>query len=354
MADSTERTEQPTPKRLEEARQKGNVAKSVEVNAAVSLLLGLTLLYFMSGMFLKQFLLIMRTIFSGGYLTPLSPDNLRHYVLLGLERFGPALLIFLAGIMLVGLGISVLQVGFLFTWEPLQPKLEKINPAKGFKKILFSRRSLEELVKNLLKLAVVLLIGYLSFRSLEDQLIPLMDQGVAQIGQFMARAAMSISLKIAGVFLLIAAADYAFQKYEHLQNLKMTRQEVKDEAKQQEGDPQIRSKIRARQMQMVRQRMMQQVPEADVVITNPTHYAVALKYEPQQMEAPRVVAKGKNFIALKIREIAEAHQVPIVEDPPLARALYQAVEVDQTIPAKFFQAVAEVLAYVYKLKNKRL
>ncbi len=354
MADNyQDKTEQPTPKRLQEAKQKGNVAKSVEVNSAVSLLGGLALIYLTSGMFFRQFTLVFQGIFSGGYNTSLSTENLLSYFIKGLAGVGVPAFLLMGGLLLIGLAASYLQVGFIFTFEPIQPKFEKINPGKGFKKIIFSKRSLEELAKNFLKLAIVLYIAWDAISNYKDEFIPLMDKTVPQIFHFMLNVALKISLKIAAVFLFIAAADYAFQRYEYIRNLRMTKQEVKEETKQMEGDPQVKSRIRSQQFKMARQRMMQEVPTADVVITNPTHFAVALKYETDKMSAPRVIAKGKDRIALKIKEIAQEHQIPVVEDPPLARALFKAVEINQEIPGKFFQAVAEVLAYVYKLKKNK-
>jgi flagellar biosynthetic protein FlhB len=355
MADSfQEKTEQPTQKRLDEARKKGNVAKSMEINSALSLLTGLFLLYLLSGMFFQQFSQTFRQIFSAGLMTELTPANIHFYFFQGIKTFGIMLLLFLGGILLVGVASSILQVGFLFTLEPLSPKFNKLNPLKGFKKIVISKRSLEELVKNLLKLIIIIYVAYNSIRGYKDEFVPLMDKGTDQVLGFMVTAGLQVSLKIALIFIFIAAADYAFQKHEHLSNLKMTKQEIKDENKQTEGDPKVKSRIRIMQLRMARSRMMQAVPKADVVITNPTHYAIALKYKPELDQAPRLVAKGQNLIALKIKEIAMEHGIPIVEDPPLAKALYQVVELEQEIPSKFFQAVAEVLAYVYKLKNKKL
>jgi len=354
MADNfQDKTEQPTPKRLHEAKQKGNVAKSVEVNSAVSLLGGLALIYLTSGMFFRQFTLIFQGILSGGYHASLSTENLLSYFVKGLAGVGVPAFLLMGGLLLIGLAASYLQVGFIFTWEPIQPKFEKINPGKGFKKIIFSKRSLEELAKNFLKLGIVLYIAWDAVSDYKDEFIPLMDKTVPQIFHFMLTVALKISLKIAAVFLFIAAADYAFQRYEYIRNLRMTKQEIKEENKQMEGDPTVKSRIRSQQFKMARQRMMQEIPTADVVITNPTHFAVALKYETDKMAAPRVIAKGKDRIALKIKEIAREHQIPLVEDPPLARALFKAVEINQEIPGKFFQAVAEVLAYVYKLKKNK-
>lgn len=355
MADDfQEKTEQPTPKRLDEARKKGDVAKSMEVNSAFSLLFGLIFLYGMSHLFYRALSTTFRTILGGGYMVQLTETSVYYYMIQGLERFGVLIAVFMGGIMVVGLGSSILQVGFMITLEPLKPKGERLDPFKGFKKIIFSKRSLEELIKNILKLTVIIYVAYHAIMSYRAELIPLVDKDVSLIFSFMLKAGLKVSFKIALIFMAIAAADYAFQKKEHISNLKMTKQEIKEESKQTEGDPKIKSKIRSMQLQMSRNRMMQAVPEADVVITNPTHYAVALTYEPDSHRSPKVVAKGRNNIALKIKEIARENDVPIVEDPPLARSLYKSVELDQEIPTQFFQAVAEVLAYVYKLKNKKL
>jgi len=355
MADSfQEKTEQPTPKRLEEARKKGDVAKSMEVNSAFSLLFGLGLLYATGQLFFKQFMYIFGAIFNGGYLTELRIEDVPYYLILGFNTVGWVVLLFMGGILVVGIVASILQVGFMFTLEPIIPKFNKLNPLKGVKKIIFSKRSLEELIKNIIKLILIIFIAYKSISDYKQEFLPLMDQSVYQIMIFTVTAGLKISFKIALVFLIIGAADYAFQKYEYIRNLKMTKQEVKDEMKNAEGDPQVKSRIRSIQFQMARQRMMQEVPKADVVITNPTHFAVALKYEVGKMGAPKVIAKGQNHLALKIREIAIENGIPIVEDPPLARALYKSVDIDQEVPVQFFQAVAEVLAYVYKLNKKKL
>ncbi len=352
MADGQERTEQPTGKRLQDARQKGNVARSMEVNSAIGFLAGLGLIYVTGHMLFGKLFWFYHTVFNGGYMVELTPNTIYQFVVNGLAIFGVGVAVFIFGIFLVGIAASVAQVGFLFTLYPIQPKFDKLNPFKGLKKLVFSTRTLEETIKNFIKLFVIVWIAYSSLMGYKDEFIPLQDKSIEQIASFMIRGAFSISLKIAVVFLFIAAADYAYQRYEYIKNLKMTKQEVKDESKQQEGNPQVKSKIRSMQIKMLMNRMMQAVPQADVVITNPTHYAVALKYEAGKMMAPRVVAKGQNLIALKIRQIAEENDVPIVEDPPLARALYSSVDINQEIPETFFQAVAEVLAYVYKMKKR--
>jgi len=352
--DFQERTEQPTPKRLEEAKQKGDVAKSIEVNSAFSLLVSLLMLYVLGGLLFRQFALTFRNILGGGYMIDLHPADIRFYLIQGLGKFGIIVGLFMLVVMLTGLASSYMQVGVIFTLETITPKFNKLNPLKGLKKIIFSRRSLEELIKNVFKLTIIIIVAYNAIMGYKDEFIPLMDKEGGQILSFMLGAGLKVSFKIGFIFLVIAAADYIFQKQEHKKNLRMTKQEIKDEAKQTEGDPQIKSRIRSLQIQMARNRMMQAVPEADVVITNPTHYAIALKYQPENDQAPKVVAKGQNYIALRIKELAQENDVPIVEDPPLAQALYKTVEIDREIPARFFQAVAEVLAYVYKMKNKTL
>ena len=356
MADDSfqEKTEQPTPKRLSEAREKGNIPKSVEVNGAMALLLGVTLLYASGQSFVGLFKNLYYSIYSGGYMTELTLTNVYTYFWEGLTTIGARTLLFMFGLMVIGLTASYMQVGFVFSLDPLKPKGEKFNILKGIKKTFFSKRSLEELVKNLLKLSIVVIIGYYAVMDYRDDFLPLMDQEISQIAALMADAALWVCIKIGFAMLVIAAADYAFQRYEHISNLKMTKQEIKDENKQTEGDPKIKSRIRSMQMQMSRNRMMQEVSTADVVITNPTHFAVALKYDPTKMNAPKMIAKGRNHLALKIREIAEKHNIPIVEDPPLARALYRNMEINQEVPEEFFQTVAEVLAYVYRMKNKKL
>ncbi len=347
-----ERTEQPTGKRLSDARQKGNVAKSMEVNSALGFLAGLVLMYITGSLLFRKLFWFFHTVFNGGYMVELTPEAIYQFILEGLVIFGVAVAIFMLGVFLVGMASSIAQVGFLFTLYPIQPKFDKLNPFKGIKKLMFSMRALEETIKNFIKLFVIIWIAYSAIMGYKDEFIPLQDKSIEQIAKFMISGALSISLKIAIIFLFIAAADYAYQRYEYIKGLKMTKQEVKEESKQQEGNPQVKSKIRSLQVKMLMNRMMQAIPQADVVITNPTHYAVALKYETGKMTAPRVVAKGQNLIALRIRQLAEEHGVPIVEDPPLARALYKSVEINQEIPETFFQAVAEVLAYVYKMKKR--
>jgi flagellar biosynthetic protein FlhB len=261
---------------------------------------------------------------------------------------GPILII----IMVAGVLANVVQTGGLhFSLHPLKPKWSKLNPLKGFGRI-FSKTSLVELFKSLFKISIVSVIAYQTINSHWDEIPLLMGYGVGQVLVFMGEVMVEIMIKVLLVMIFLAALDFSFQKYTYLENLRMTKQEVKDERKDLEGNPQIKQRIRSVQMEMMRRRMMAAVPEADVVVTNPTHFSIAIKYDTKIDAAPVVVAKGQNEIALRIREIAKESNVPLVEDKPLARTLYKTVDVGQLIPASLYKAVAEILAYVFKLKGK--
>jgi flagellar biosynthetic protein FlhB len=239
----------------------------------------------------------------------------------------------------------------MFTLEPLMPDFNKVNPLNGIRKVLISRRSLVELLKNVLKVTIVGYIAWDALRGILAETITLMDGDAAGVLSFMARGAMALAFKTGLAFLVLAALDYAYQRFEFGKEMRMTKQEVKEEGKAQEGDPQVKARVRSIQRRIAYRRMMQDVPTADVVVTNPTHIAVAIKYDTEEMSAPKVVAKGAELIARRIREIALEHGVPIIEDRPLARTLYGTVEVGEEIPEKLFQAVAQLLAYIYRLKS---
>lgn len=354
MADESsgqEKSEDPTPRRLQEARKKGDVAKSMEVPSAAVLLAGLLTLYFTSGYMLDRlgkmvahFLANLHTIqVIQGNMTALTREALLTTALVLAPVMG--------AIIVVALVANYAQVGVLFTTEKISPKLEKINPLRGFSNI-FSKQTLATMVKSIAKLAIVGYVAYGEVEAAMPGILPLMDQPPYQILVFMSRVAFWIFLKAALIIAVLAAMDYGFQRWQFMEKMKMTKQEIKDEAKQTEGDPHVKGRIRAIQMEMARRRMMAEVPKADVVITNPTRLAIALKYDGLSMAAPTVVAKGAGVIAQRIKEIAAEHGIPLVENKPLAQALYKTVELNATIPANLFQAVAEVLAYVYSLKKK--
>ncbi|MEW5995538.1 MAG: EscU/YscU/HrcU family type III secretion system export apparatus switch protein, partial [Candidatus Zixiibacteriota bacterium] len=253
----------------------------------------------------------------------------------------------------VAFGVNVAQVGFKITPKAMEPRFDKLNLAKGIKRIL-SVKSLAQLVRDTLKLIVVGVVAYLAIRSEFESFFTLPDQGVSQLAIAMGKLALVLALKIGLVILALAILDYLYQRYEYEKSIRMSRQELKDELKDTEGSPQLKARVRQVQREMARSRMMRAVPTADVVVTNPTEIAVALKYEPEAMSAPFVVAKGERLIAQRIRELAREYDIPVVENKPLARALFKMCDVGQMIPLDLYRAVAEVLAYVYRLKGKVL
>ena len=349
-----ERTEPATPKRRQESREKGQVAKSTEVNSSTILLIAMLFLYFIGGSMLVRGQEYMQVVLENVAKITITPANLQGYIILLLGKVGILILPFAFVLMLSGVAINIAQVGFILSADPMQPKWSKINPLSGLKRIFASKKSVVELTKNIFKIVIVMLIAYYTIKKSIANYIPIMDTEISTIFSFVAWEAFEVAMKIILVFIVLAYLDYIFQKYDFEQNIKMTKQEVKDELKQMEGDPQIKARIRSIQRDTARQRMMQSVPEADVVITNPTSLAIAVKYDMATMDAPMVVAKGARLIAEKIRKIAEENDIPIVQDKPLAQALFKVIEPGDQVPEEFFQAVAEILAYVYKLKNKNV
>jgi flagellar biosynthetic protein FlhB len=350
---SQERTEPATPRKRRKEREEGRVAKSQDLGAAVVILVGLlALLVF--GRFLFSWILAFTTdiiAFLGG--TTLREAGwfsaIRNETVFALlVPWLPIGLATAVGALLV----TVSQVGFFITPKPLTPKMDRFNPVSGLKKVI-SLRSLVEMVKGLLKASLFALVIYFSLRKDTPELVhairfPL-EAGISQLLWKL----LGLSFRLAFLLLVIAVFDYAYQKWEFERSIKMSKQELKEEYKQMEGDPQIKSKIRQKQRELARGRMMSSVPKADVVITNPTHLAVALEYDRNVMDAPVVSAKGSGFIARKIREIAEEHSVPVVENKPLARSLYETLEVGDEVPEDLYRAVAEVLAFVYRVRAGR-
>jgi flagellar biosynthetic protein FlhB len=346
-----ERTEPASSKKREDARAKGKVFRSQELNSAVILVFGTLILYFAGAAMASGLADMCRELFSTAGAYRLTAAGAQELAVTVVMRFGYIVVPFVAGLSVVGLALNFAQVGFMFTLEPLMPDFNKVNPLNGIKKVLVSRRSMVELLKNVLKVTIVGYIAWGAVRGILAETITMMDGDPAGVLSFMARAAMGLSFKTGLAFLVLAALDYAYQRFEYEKDMRMTKQEVKEEGKSQEGDPQVKARVRSIQRRIAYRRMMQDVPTADVVVTNPTHIAVALKYDTEKMSAPKVVAKGAELIARKIREIALEHGVPIVEDRPLARTLYASVEVGEEIPDKMFQAVAQLLAYIYRMKT---
>ncbi|SDW27296.1 flagellar biosynthesis protein FlhB [Paenibacillus sp. CF384] len=348
---SQEKTERATPKKRQDARKKGQTAKSPEIPAAL-ILFFVFLSFIMMGDYYKVRLMRMfGLLLEQKLLMQVTTDNVvtlfSDLMMQGFMLLAP---IFAITVIVAILG-NYAQIGIIFTGEPLMMKFSKISPLKGFKQI-FSLHSVVEFVKNILKL---LLIGFMVYWILWSELDVIMQLATVSIGgifSFIARVTIKLGLFIGAILAVLAIFDYLFKRYEHEKSLKMSKQDIKDEYKKAEGDPLIKGKIRERQRRMALQRMMQDVPKADVVITNPTHFAIAILYEGSKMEAPKVIAKGMDFVALRIKEVAKEHGVIMMENRPLARALYDRTEIGDTVPVDLFQAVAEVLAYVYKLKKK--
>lgn len=345
-----DKTEEPTAKKRSDARKKGQVARSQELNAAFVLLIG-----FLTLRVLWEYIygnIAQYTIYIYSHLAQsVTIEGLMELFIGIMIVLAKTVLPIMLAILIIGLAVNLFQVGFMFSTEQLEFKLDKLNPINGFGRI-FSKRSLVELFKSIFKIIV---IGYFLYLYLKDQ-IPLLPQFIFfDLPQSLATAAdiiFTMAFQVVGVIMLMAAADYAYQKWQMTQDLKMSKQEVKDEYKQTEGDPQIKGKIRQKQRQMAMQRMMSEVPKADVIVTNPTHLAIALRYS-KGMVAPLVVAKGQDIVAERIKQIAREHHIMIVENKAVARALYQAVEVGGVVPAELYQAVAEILAYVYRIKHRR-
>jgi flagellar biosynthetic protein FlhB len=346
-----ERTEKATGKKRTDARRKGQVAQSREVSSVMILMTSLGIFYFAgSWMFWNLSELIGGIYQNIGTLRFKDVNDASAFSLEILYLFLTVLLPFLLPIAIVGLIANIMQVGFQISTEAMALKLSKLNPISGMKR-LASLKSLVELGKSIIKILFIGSIVYLLMKSDMQKFPSLIQQEVGQILVFIARVSLKICFFVCLAMIVLALLDYIYQRWQYEQDLKMTKQEVKDEQKQSYGDPQVKSRIRAVQMEMARRRMMEAVPQADVVITNPTHLAIALKFDAREMIAPRVLAKGSGHIAQRIREIAVDNQIPLVEEKPLARALYKMVEIGDYIPAELYRAVAEVLAYVYRLKG---
>ena len=353
MADSPtgEKTEQPTAKRLQKSREDGQVAQSQELGTAFSLLGSFLVLYFI---FQDMILLMadsMRFSFSMERIPNLSPESVLTLILdLFFRMIKVVAPIMLVAAILGGL-VTFLQVGPLFTPKLLIPKLSKINPISGLKK-LFSLKSLVELIKSLAKAGLIGIITYFQLRGAWPKLMTLSQQGFEPALLFIGSLIFKIGISVIIFMVILGVADYIYQRYDHLKNLRMSKYEVKQEHKEVEGDPQIKSKRRQKQMKMSLNRMIKAMEEADVVITNPTHLAIALKFDLDTMETPVVVAKGEGFMAAKIKEKAKELKIAIVENKPLARALNAGTEIGDEIPVDLYQAVAEVLAFVYRSSKK--
>ncbi len=350
--ESEDKTEAPTPRRREEAREQGQVVRSQDLIAA-AMILGFLLLLQGFGPGLIGALraiterLLSPELFSNVRSGPFEPAAAH---LLG--NVGVALLPIMLGAMLLGVIMNVAQVGFLISAERIQFNFGTLNPMQGFSRLLAGGRGMAHLVMNLLKVGLVLAVAWTAVRSRIGQIITLQQLDYLSAFGLGMSLVFAIALRISVLLLFLAALDYVYERFSHEKKLRMTKQEIRDEMRHMEGDPKIKQRRRAIAMQLVNKRLKKDVPTADVVVTNPTHFAIALKYDSGAMHAPRVIAKGADFMAKRIRELAIEAGVPIVERAPLARALYRACDVGDEIPEQFYSAVAEILAYVYELSGK--
>jgi len=353
-SDSGEKTEAPTAKKRTDSRNEGNVMKSQEVSTVAVLLAGLLILRF--------YMVHIRNVV-GAYMvdismiitpeTAQSDDMLALVVLLFRQGIGVvAQTVLPVGLVIMIFGVlsNLFQVGFLFTVKPLEPKLSKINPISGAKKF-FSMKSIVDTFKNIVKLIIVAVVAYTTVSGEFMNCVRMVNETPYGIASFIMALVYKVSLRIILTLFVLAVLDYAYQRYEYEKKLKMSKQDIKDEHKQQEGDPKVKGRIRQLQREMAQRRMMEEVPTATVVVTNPTHLSIAIQYE-DTMPSPIVVAKGVDYNALRIREIAGEHDIPLYEDVPLARAMYDKVEPGDEVPVEFYNAVAEVLAFVFRMQGK--
>ena len=351
-----DKTEKATPKKLDDARKEGRVARSSDlINGFMLLLMFFVLKLFggiMAGLFLDSFVKyynkasdISMEVFDVRQAVNLSNEIVLDIVIASL----PVLI----GSFIVALVGNIVQVGWKVTGKPLKPKLDRLNPIGGLKR-MFSQEKVVELIKSILKVLAIALVAYNEVKDRWKFILNLYDFEFMQAILNIFEIVLDVGIKISLIFVVIGLADFGYQKWKHLHDLRMSKQEVKDEMKQREGDPQIKGKIRQKMREGARRRMMQDLPKADVVITNPTHFAVAVKYDKETAEAPYVLAKGADYVAANIKEIAKQNNIEIVENKPLARMLYYNVEIGDQIPPELYQMVAEVLAYVYSVKNKEI
>jgi flagellar biosynthetic protein FlhB len=348
-----ERTEEASAKRRADFRKKGQVAQSKEVQTALMFTIILLFWLFYAPHFWFDLTELITTVWKSSCEYTVTAPALMQLTIFLFKAMAVIMLPLFLVAFVTGFLATLGQIGWLFTTQPLTPDFNKLDPIKGMARFI-SKKSFVEVIKSLLK---VILIGWIAFRTVQgefDDALVLVDMTVNQILLFLGKASALIMAKVSAIMIFLAALDYAFVRWEMEEKMKMTKQEQKEEHKDTEGDPHIKSKIRAIQQQMARSRMMAAVPEADVVITNPTRIAVAVKYDNNDMEAPVVLAKGQQHVAAKIRELARENNIPLVENPPVARLLHSKVDIGATIPEELFKAVAEILAYVYSLKGNNI
>jgi flagellar biosynthetic protein FlhB len=347
-----DKTEAPTPRRLADARERGQVPISKDLSGAALLLVGFIVIWFVADEIFGRMLALMRRMFEAEFIADLDPGMLTPVLLETAAWVARTLAPMLAALAVVAVLSNVFQIGLLLSPKKLEPQLASLNPFKGIKRIFGGGQGPMSIVFNLLKIVLVTGVAYTALHGKLASIVNVAQLGPALALTYGASLVFDVAIRIALVLFILALFDYAWQKFKFTRDLRMTKQEVKDEMKRMEGDPHIKQRRRQIQMQRAMQRVNREVPTADVVVTNPTHFAVALRYDPAKGNAPRVVAKGMDYLALRIRQIATENGVPIVEKPVLARALHRAVEVGHEVPEQFYAAVAEILAYVWELSGK--
>ena len=346
-----EKTEDPTSRKLSKAREEGQVAKSIEIPSVFVLLAGAVTLYTSAWHIYNILLGVFHFNLVFTHVPFFTKNEVVRMLAFHTQQIILALIPVMGAICLIALVTNFAQVGFTVSWESLEPKLSRLDPINGFKQ-KFSSRAVVEFTKTLVKVGVVSIVAYYAIKGELTDISHLHDHSTGYILLFILKVSFWIFIKSCLIMIIVAILDYAYQKWKFLEDQKMTQKEVKDETKQTEGDPQVKSRIRQLQHEAARKRMMADVPKADVVVTNPTRLAVALQYDGETMDAPVVLAKGAGPVAANIRKIAMENNVPLVEDKDLARNLYSNVDIGQQVPAQLYQAVAELLAYVYKLKGR--
>jgi flagellar biosynthesis protein FlhB len=351
--DDNEKTHDPTPHRRQQAREEGQVVHSQDLAAAILLLTALVVLLNLGGSVAEYFAGMGKEHWGGEAWTSYDSATFQKNWWHTLSGLAVVLLPILGLLLLTGIVVHLFQVGILFLPDKLMPDWERLNPLSGFGR-LFSMQSVVTVLLGLFKIGVVGSVAYVAFRQQEYEILALAGKDIPQIAKFLVETLLWISIKVTVALLILSMLDYFYQYWRHEQNLKMSPDEIREEMKNQQGDPQTISRRKQIQRQLAQNRMKSDVPKADVVVTNPTELAIALKYDPETMRAPIVVAKGAGVMAQRIRRLALENNIPIVEKKPLAQALYKEVEVNHPIPDSHYGAVAEVLAYVYQLKGKKI
>lgn len=351
QADDSQKTEDPTPKKIEDSRKKGQIALSREVNNWIILLAGTIVVAAMLPSAFADLTQVMKIYLERAADLPGAPGGMRLILGDAIAEVFKAMALPLIFLMVAAFISPFVQVGPLFAPEVIQMKLEKISPMAGFKR-LFSMRSIMEFVKGIVKISLIGIVGVIILYPYFDKFEHLIGLPMEVLAGEILTLTVRLMIGVLVVLMVLAAIDLVYQRNEHMKKMRMSRQEIKDEYKQSEGDPHVKGRLRQLRAEKARRRMMQAVPSADVVITNPTHYSIALKYDPKTMEAPLCVAKGIDDIALRIREVAKEHDIILYENRPLARSLYDTVDIDEAIPPEQYKAVAEVISYVFKLKGK--